>query len=144
MKEFYKDSVLVMEKEFGKDQARLNRNQPIFSLDNASVHNDLEDIIGVGPYEHAPLPPRSPDMHKVIEHIFNLLQYRWHYTLCPAFCEDYNRNPGFRPPQYWNIIEGVLRGLVTRDSIRADIMTLHDTYSYIVAHNGARAPRPFN
>lgn len=144
MEGFRDIAVSVMEEACGGNQVEIQNNQPIFSLDNASVHNDLEDITGVGPFQRAPLPPRSPDMHKVIEHLFNTLQYKLHRILLPAICQDYARNPEAFPPMFWvDVVEAVLKD-VTVDSIRADIMTLPDTYQYIADHGGCHAPRPFN
>jgi hypothetical protein len=48
---------------------------PLFSWDNAAVQRPASlDRMGITEAERVPLPDYSPDMHKVIEHMFGLLK----------------------------------------------------------------------
>lgn len=51
------------------------RLTPLFSWDNAAVQRPASlDRMGITEAERVPLPDYSPDMHKVIEHMFGLLK----------------------------------------------------------------------
>lgn len=140
MKNFQEKAIELIETEFMSDEKKISEMQPIFSLDNAPVHCDVEEVIGVG--SRAPLPPYSPDMHKGIEHIFNQVRQFILVQRLPAIAADHAITP--LSLEYWPTLVGDALKHVTPESIQKDILSLRDTYEYIVKFNGARAPRPFN
>lgn len=58
--------------------------EPMYSFDNTNIHCDASALVGkAGTGSHALLPPFSPDMHKVIEHIFNPVSHILHTRVFP-------------------------------------------------------------
>lgn len=140
MTHFQCKAIQVIEEQFKGDETKINEMQPIFSLDNAPVHCDVEEIFGVG--SRVPLPPYSPDMHKVIEHVFNYVRQYVLVQRLPALAADNVNTPQSR--HFWPALVEEALFTVTAESIREDISSLRDTYEYILKFKGARAPKPFN
>lgn len=126
MRDFSDIAYKVMEEACGGDEERVERMQPIFSLDNDPVHEGADAIVGPpGTASRVLLPPRSPDMHKVIEHIFNTVSYKLKHDVFPVYASDpvLCHSP---PEHFWDVIHEELNK-ITLDSIRADILSLHMT-----------------
>ena len=127
----------VCESEHGGCQEWLQANQPLFSFDNDPVHNAADAIIP--PTYRVPLPPRSPDMHKVIEHSYNWLTHTLKKGLLPC-CSIINRQRPFSLAFWPKLVEGVYLSLPV-EGVRKDVMSLPDTYLWIANNEGKRAPR---
>lgn len=99
---------------------------PLFSFDNPPVHQKaMLARAGVKAEQRVPLPPRSPDMHKVIEHCFGILSRAMNKKLL----EDSSIKS---IEQYKALIESLFYSCITKESIQADVVSLVDTYTYIV------------
>ena len=98
---------------------------PLFSFDNPPIHqNAMLSRAGIKPAQRVPLPPRSPDMHKVIEHCFGRLTREMNTSLLS--------NPSIKSiEQYKAEIERLFYSKITRESIQAGVVSLVDTYTYI-------------
>lgn len=143
MKHFEKEAALVLEKACNGDQDWLEAHPPIFSYDNTNLHDAADEVVGpIGSPNRAPLPPYSPDMHKVIEHSYNFLTMKLNQGILHEIAEQHAEKPF--PPDYWpRLVEEVYRQYTT-ESIRKDVRSLMDTYRDIVAHGGARCRYPYN
>ena len=98
---------------------------PLFSFDNPPIHQKaMLSRAGIKADQRVPLPPRSPDMHKVIEHCFGILSRAMNTSLLT--------NPAIKSvEQYKAEIERLFYSCITRESIQADVMSLVETYSSI-------------
>lgn len=116
-------------KGFKKRAEDINRKHdlgdPVYSFDNARIHDmSLLETIGIDGSDRAPLPARSPDMHKVIEHVFG--------TLEGAMQRELHDRPDLcTAEQYKATLERLFRSLITAQSVRKDISSLKDTYDVI-------------
>ncbi len=121
--------------------------KPIFSYDNARIHTDKYVCAPRSEKrERALLPPRSPDMHKVIEHIFNYITNTLKGHVFPDMLAALGSDANTQPSVFWDVVEEVLLKYGERhlEGIRKDIVSLDKTYGWIIAHDGQRAPRPLN
>lgn len=128
----------LMERTCDGDPLLIDLNTPIYSFDNWSGHKRAADdlCIDVAFGNRAPLPAHSPDMHKVIEHVFNNIE------------REFGRRLWFQPAarsieRYMNVLEDILNEYDPA-WIRADIESLYDTYHHIISRGGKRAEPPFN
>lgn len=104
-------------------QAKLD--EPIYSFDNAPIHDmALLETIGIEGTDRAPLPARSPDMHKVIEHVFGTLEGAMQKALHadPSLCTA---------KQYKTLLLKLFKSNITATSVRKDIKSLKSTYDVI-------------
>lgn len=99
---------------------------PLFSFDNPKIH-EVADLSRAGISRQAqrvPLPPRSPDMHKVIEHCFGILSRAMNTSLM--------NDPSINSIQAYKAeIVRLFHTCITPQSIQADVASLIETYSYI-------------
>lgn len=143
MVSFEKKAAKVLEHAFKHDQAKIQENLPIFSYDNPGVHFGGDTVVGPqGSPSRAPLPPYSPDMHKVIEHVFNTSSQILKTQVFPAVIADHRDRP-LSVKTWKKIVEGTVKG-TPLSSIRKDVNSLRKTYRYIIKHGGEWAPRPYN
>ena len=127
-------------KEAFKGKKKKGHMHPLYSLDNARVHSDIKELFHE---DMVPLPPRSPDMHKVIEHIWNTISHDLKYNQLPSRSAIHKETP--YSIGYWsNLVEDCARRLITVESVREDVNSLKDTYEYIVEHEGRYAPHGKN
>jgi len=138
---FREDAIDVIQEYYKNDEVMIDKMQPLYSIDNATVHTDVPMVIC--PTDLLHVPPNSPDMHKVVEHIFNCLMHRLKHRVFPAMCEDHKHNP-MSIDRWIQVVLAELELVATPEAIRADIATLPDTYRYIVEHGGEFCPRPLN
>ena len=117
-------------RRFTRQAEKVNREHgledPLYSFDNASIHDValLSEEMDFDGNDRVPLPPRSPDMHKVIEHVFG--------TLEGAMQKKLHDNPGLcTAEQYKKVLEKLFRKVITADSVRKDIKSLKGTYDMI-------------
>jgi hypothetical protein len=138
----------VMAKVSNTDSDELpERYRPIFSYDNAGIHHSADRDLGApGHGQHALLPPHSPDMHKVIEHVFNAIGHILHATVFPQILAGLDPHDHPRPSVFWDAIEDALHRYSREHlgGIRKDIISLTYTYRWIISHRGERAPRGLN
>lgn len=126
----------VMMRACGGDQEKFMTMEPLFSFDNWAGHNTAAELGILEGHNRVPLPPGSPDIHKVIEHIFNRLAY--------AFGKElwlYARHDDV--DVYCDVVEKILFNMDVQ-SIRRDIRSLRDTYHSIIQGGGAWAPPGLN
>ena len=102
-----------------------------FSYDNPPIHRNLP----LPCIDRVPLPPRSPDMHKVIEHIFGILTGKMNESLA-------------RDAQLKGVVKykAELERLffsISPKSVNKDVLSLPSTYKEIVAAQGDWPPRNF-
>ena len=103
---------------------------PLFSYDNPPIHNKapLEEI-GMQQSERVDLPPRSPDMHKVIEHVFG--------TLTGGMNASLAKDPAMKSaPQYKAELERLFASMITSESVSKDVESLPATYQGILDVEG--------
>jgi len=141
MRKFKDIAMQLTDAKFGHDPELVARMQPIFSYDNIKLHEGAEGVID--PSERAPLPPYSPDMHKVIEHVFNWLSEAFRVHVLAAIIADNHGGKIYRLQTWYKIIEGLTKAYET-EWVQADIKTLKSIYAVIIENEGRHAPRPFN
>ena len=108
---------------------------PLYSFDNPPIHQaaDLARA-GILPQQRVPLPPRSPDMHKCIEHIFGILTRNLNTSLL--------RNPLINNLQmYKEEIERLFYSSITKQGVQADVQSLLETYRSIAGPSNGGWPR---
>ena len=143
MKKFEKEAAKVLEVAFGFNQRKIQANPAIFSYDNVNLHVGGDEVVGPsGTPNHIILPRYSPDMHKVIEHVFNTVSHELRVNILPAVAADHKRHP-YSLSVWPALVEGEVMKVST-ESIRKDIDSLPKTYRWIYEHGGRRAPRPYN
>lgn len=101
------------------------KSAPKYSQDNATWHKyaKLEEI-GINQSDLMPLPPNSPDMHKVIEHAVN--------NTCTTFFNYLLDHPEVRSLQ--QVKDAFTKAFYdgnTVDGIRADVDSLWKTYDIV-------------
>jgi len=126
----------VMLRACGGDQEKFVKMEPLFSFDNWAGHNTAAELGIMEGGNRVPLPPGSPDMHKVIEHIFNRLANAFGRELWLYARED-------DVEVYCDVVQKILFSMDVR-SIRKDIRSLQDTYQSIIQSGGAWAPPGLN
>lgn len=109
----------------------LGEHQVLYSYDNPRIHqgaqDDLEEI-GISPLDRVPLPPYSPDMHKVIEHI--------HSNLGKALKRRLDEDSRIcKPKHYAEVLQEEFYKMDTA-SIQSDIKSLKKTYNEIARRGG--------
>ena len=105
----------------------------IWSYDNPRIHDaDLSEL-GITEDNRAPLPPRSGDMHKVIEHV--------HARLCRAMGEWVARNPNVTSrPAMMRKFQDMFFDVITPASVSADVASLPELWRWIKDNGGDGAP----
>lgn len=109
------------------------RGKPIMSFDNASIHtaHTPQPLLPAGIKQH-PLPARSPDLHKVIEHVFGRTKPA---VASSVFDAAWRRDISeLSAAQCRPLIEHCLREATTPAAIAADCESLKTTLQ-IVAHD---------
>ena len=97
-----------------------------FSFDNPPIHNTCPLAeANIEPRDRVRLPPRSPDMHKAIEHVFGTLTTAMNHALA--------KDPDLKTvPQYKAKLEELFQEKITPASVRKDVESLPATYEYIL------------
>lgn len=115
--------------------------QLVYSFDNDAVHQgameELQQRGLITNSNRAPLPPNSPDMHKVVEHSIARLTSMVNSEL--AHTEDL-----VLPVEHWRSrLEQMFLTGITAASIRADVASLKATYQAIIDVAGSWPPRKY-
>lgn len=114
--------------------------ETLYSFDSARIHQaalvkDPNGTTLLTPYwfqegvHRVPLPPYSPDMHKVIEHTHAVAEAKFGKWLM----EDTKK---YNIEEYKAKFEQIYRESCTHKVVAADVQTLHDTYDAIVNVGG--------
>lgn len=124
-------------REIAKNVKALQADHPswrasgaIYSFDNAVCHTraDLSflegDLLGI--------PPRSPDIHKVIEHPFHPVKAAFHHA--------FGRRRNVKSlKQAMNLLQQIVYEVVTPESISKDCSTIPATLASIIKNGGGWA-----
>lgn len=116
---------------------RIQKMRPIYSLDNWTGHFQALDDLGYveGDDQRAPVPPRSHDIQKPVEHVFNTGGYEFGHKLWLNDTDD-------DVNVYVDIIQDILFS-ISVESIQKDILTLIATYHNIIERGGDWADKKF-
>ena len=118
----------------------------MFSYDSARIHTSAMKLVdsatgklvmasyGFKDSQRFPLPPYSPDMHRVIE--------RTHGSAVIMFEKWLYQNPKKCSIQrYKEVFESIYRECCCADAIAADVAGLPELYEWIYSHEGNWAPK---
>jgi hypothetical protein len=111
--------------------------KPMFSYDNNKIQKQakLADM-GISPEEKLELPAYSPDMHKVIEHVFAILKGQLQ-------AEMLRNNPArLSPATAQHMVEVYLRHGISKEGIQKDVKSLPVTWHIICTGEGDWAVGP--
>ena len=107
---------------------------PIYSMDNASWHTAAN--LGLSEAQILCIPPRSYDIHKVIEHPFGPIKR--------TFKTRFSRMRSVRTPkQAEKLLRQIVKETVTAEAISADVATMRDTLVNIIQKGGDLADPPY-
>ena len=108
---------------FGKGGSR----EPLFSFDDPPIHQTADlSRAGIKRSQRVPLPARSPDMHKVIEHCFGIVSRAMNKSLL--------RNSSIRSIEdYKAELQRLFFTCITQEGIAKDVDSLVHTYQSIAS-----------
>lgn len=102
-----------------------SKGGPYYSWDNAAWHQAVSlDQVGLTQGDKWQLPPNSPDMHKVIEHVVGNVKR----ALRDKLADNANITSA---QQLRDAFVEVFYEEISKDSIRKDIDSLPNTYKHI-------------
>ena len=129
-----KKLVVVARQQLAKVDPNL---KPIFSYDNNKIqkHAKLADM-GITPEERLELPTYSPDMHKVIEHVFAILKGQLQEEMLK------NNPPKMDSATAQHMVWLYFMHGISKKSIRADVKSLPVTWHIISTLDGVWAKGP--
>ena len=117
---------------------------PIYSLDNAKVHASPEKPAGKAQLEKLGIdiesqwmhcPPRSPEFHNPIEHMFGRLK--------GAFQKWFHTHPAPRTvAEYMAEVEELFKLVSKPQEIAKDVAAMHGTYEKVMEAHGGRITKP--
>lgn len=107
---------------------------PCISLDNAPVHTRAKEAMVA---QHMPctferIPPYSPDIHKVIEHVHGIVQRAFQRNLLRRSAE----NLPDTVPELFATMRSIFDRKVTTTLVRKDILSLQATLQAIIDNKG--------
>lgn len=112
----------------------------IWSMDNEKIHDAAWPTIkqqqGLTDAQRMKLPAKSPDMHKVIEHVMGNLKTWFQYALLSPEYRDKRLDTA----GYMALMKDIFFTKVTQQSVYSDVMSLADTYHEIELAQGGWAP----
>lgn len=124
----YLDVMRKIQRRAEATNAAYGLGEPLYSFDNAAIHNmEMLEQIGITAGENGnrvPLPARSPDMHKVIEHVFAILEGGMQALLH----EDPSLTKG---KEYAAALRQLFKSMITQQSIEKDIRSLMPLYGML-------------
>lgn len=114
--------------------------RPIWSFDNDKIHQNknIWQALQINSRNRYPLPPNSPDMHKVVEHCVAILKDRFQAWL-------YSSPTPLSMAAYQRHLKRIFEEHITAASVAADVATLPDTYHAILhpTVNGGQPPQRY-
>lgn len=135
-KEEFTDIMGLLVRQAREDLQRKCGLEPIFSYDNNSVQANAKlAAMNLAEENKLELPPWSPDMHKVIEHVFAVLKGKVQARLLKL-------NPKcLTPAQARDLVEECFFEITTQ-GIRADIESMPITWHIISTEEGLLSQGP--
>lgn len=118
-----------------------NQLDPLYSYDNTNIHEAAWQFFGGMDILRYPLPPYSPDMHKVIEHV--------HAIICTALRSWITHEEEHAPGEvvhgtlYMDKLTEIFNEKIQPSSIKKDCMSLVATYRAIIHSDGSYPPKRF-
>jgi hypothetical protein len=111
--------------------------KPIFSYDNNRIQKEASlAAMGITAEEKLELPPSSPDMHKVIEHVFAILKGQLQAELLKL-------NPAkLSAAKAQHMVKVYFMHGISKQSIQADVNSLPVTWHIISTPAGVTAKGP--
>ena len=107
---------------------------PIYSMDNAKFHTSAH--LPISPAQRLKIPPRSFDIHKVIEHPFGPIKR--------TFKAWFSKNRSIRTAQKaMQLLSEIVHSKVTAKSIEKDVETMNQTLWNIINRGGKLAEPPY-
>lgn len=110
----------------------------LYSYDNPRIHESAADLLeraGISPADRVPLPPYSPDMHKVIEHA--------HSNLQQIFKQMIRDNSNIKTPVGYEYALRRAAKQLSKESIARDVQSLPETYKAIIKEGGKWPAKKF-
>lgn len=109
-----------------------------WSFDNDKIHQNknLWRALSIQKKNRYPLPPNSPDMHKVVEHCIHNLKTKFKDFL-------YKNPKQLTMAEYQKVLKNIFHKEVKAESIKEDVDTLYDTYRGILRARGGQPPQQF-
>lgn len=102
-----------------------------YSWDNDRIHAGADlATVGIADDMRLELPALSSDMHKVIEHVHARIQYHFENWLW-----DYGEGKPKVDECKEKVME-IFNNVISQESIKADVYSLHKTYKAMIAANG--------
>lgn len=132
VEEFVRELIKVLRQR--SCEAGLKRGEDwALVFDNASVHAGLEDVCA-GKVVVMHIPAHSPDFNKPIEHVWGQMDANVHAWVR----QRQQQQPGARitPAQLQVQVREAFES-VSKESVAADVASLHGTYDAVVAVEGA-------
>lgn len=131
---------IVEELRQGKEWAATcgSKAKAVYSLDNATIHGNAQALerLGIDKAQWELSPPRSPDFHKPIEHLFGRMK--------GAFQAWLHSHPKKRSPDaYMSVVEELFKECATSQQIWPDVESMEETYDKIVEKQGGWVPKPY-
>jgi hypothetical protein len=125
----------------GAQQQQQQQQELIYSFDNDAVHKAaLPELLNRGiltANNRAPLPPCSPDMHKVVEHCIARLTVLVNEELV-------NSDDTLQSVAYWQQrLVTLFTSRITAPQVAADVHSLRGTYQAIINAQGGWPARQY-
>ena len=118
--------------------AGLDCGDILYSWDNDRTHVGAElATVGIADDMRLELPECSSDMHKVIEHVHANIQrefdeWLWGFTTGKPTVQECKDK-----------VEEIFTQVVSSDSVKSDVYSLHKTYDAIIKANGGYIAKTF-
>lgn len=115
---------------------RAGRFRPIWSFDNDKIHQNrlILTYLKINANNRYPLPPNSPDMHRVVERCIGRLKR--------AFREWLYEHPAKRSmAEYRRALETIFKTTQTAAMIEKEVKKLNTLYKCIIKAKGGWPPK---
>lgn len=110
------------------------KGEIIYSFDNDRAFTKAVPLLKergiITATNRAPLPPKSPDMHKVVEHCHGIIVAQFQQFLLRQ--KDLDKPMSF----YTKALKKIFYTHITAKSVMADVKSLRATYKAIIAAKG--------
>lgn len=131
--EEFEDNMLLV----AENAQRLQQQHPgwlasgiTYSWDNAAFHTRAHLLSAVA--QRLRIPPRSPDIHKVIEHAFHPVK--------AGFSSAFSHGRGVKSvKQAMKLLQRVVGDAVSAEAVERDVASIRATLQSIITNNGGWA-----
>lgn len=112
-----------------------SKSKAVYSLDNASIHGDPEALLrlGIDAAQWETSPPRSPDFHKPIEHVFGRMKFAFENWM-------HGNRQECSVKEYMEVAEALFNQCASKEQIAPDVASMDETYDKIVEFGVAGSP----